>query len=346
MILIEVVLSGIIVIVSVISFFTDLTRGIVPNRLLLYAAGIGLILDSVYYGFLVSDVILEFLLNLSFVAVGSLLMFVAKIWGGGDTKLSLLLAFLFPARLYFYYRDEMFPILNAFIFAFSLGLIYLAVESIWLLCTGKERHRTGSIKETLSGIPFQYAAVFFLFLLLDLFIRKMIPVFYEDNTALFEILFMVLFFVLSEVSFFSKRWVCLLVAIGSLAVYAAVSGGFPAIHINDLMLIAVIHLIRMLLSWHNYKTVKITELKPGMILSTTSSIMIYGNEGNGIVRISREDMGDRLTEDEVASVFKWLDKHPNYETVSIVRKIPFSAFISLGYIVFLILGVLKNYEII
>ena len=346
MILTESLLLGMILIVSVISFVTDVTKGIVLNKLLLRAVYFGLVINGIYYGYYCSDVFVEYLINLIFITFLSVLMFAGKVWGGGDTKLSILLAFLFPARLYFYYRDELFPILNAFIFAFSIGLIYLVLESAWMLIAGRESKKNKEIKDVLSRMTFQSVAFFFMFMLVDLAVNELIPDFYEDNIALFEILFMAFFVAISRMTLFTRKWVCITASAVSLLVFKLISGRLPQFRITDLLIIGSIHLIRTILSWHNYSTVKIIDLKPGMILSTASSVMMFGDGNVGVNKLSEENMGDRLTEENISSIYRWMDKHPDYETVTIVRKIPFSAFISLGYVTFLILGVLNYYEII
>ena len=122
-----------------------------------------------------------------------------------------------------------------------------------------------------------------------------------------------------------------------------IEGHFPVVRVIDIILILLVHLVRKLMSFHNYEAVHISDLQPGMILSTASSLL-FQDQKTTILKISKESMSDRLSEEDISYIYKWVDKHPGYDKVSIVRKLPFSAFISLGFVIFLVLGALKYYE--
>ena len=85
-----------------------------------------------------------------------------------------------------------------------------------------------------------------------------------------------------------------------------------------------------------YEGVEVRNLKKGMILSSMSSILMQNSITPGLPSISSEDLKSRLTDSEVESVKIWA-KATKTESLTIVKKIPFAIFISIGFISYLIL---------
>ena len=86
-----------------------------------------------------------------------------------------------------------------------------------------------------------------------------------------------------------------------------------------------------------YEQVPIDELKKGMVLTLFSSTLMQTSKTKGLPGISTEDLRSRLSEDEVASVRAWA-KATKTTSLTIVRKVPFAAMISAGYMLYAILG--------
>ena len=59
----------------------------------------------------------------------------------------------------------------------------------------------------------------------------------------------------------------------------------------------------------------------------------------GLPIITTEDMSSRITAEQADSIKRWGKSKNGKESIVILRKIPFAAFISLGYIIYLGLGV-------
>lgn len=73
-----------------------------------------------------------------------------------------------------------------------------------------------------------------------------------------------------------------------------------------------------------------------MILSTVSTIIMQSSITKGLPSISTEDLKSRLTLDEIESIKIWA-RATHTKTLTIVRKIPFAIFISIGFISYFIL---------
>lgn len=98
-------------------------------------------------------------------------------------------------------------------------------------------------------------------------------------------------------------------------------------------------LFRLLISEYNYEEINTSDVRKGMILSTSDTMLFVNSKIKGLPMISTEDLRSRLTDEEASSVVKWGKSKSGKKTVKIVRKTPFAIFISLGVIIFVALGV-------
>ena len=73
-----------------------------------------------------------------------------------------------------------------------------------------------------------------------------------------------------------------------------------------------------------------------MILSTISSVLMQTSITPGLPGVSTEDLRSRLTTEEIASIKIWA-KATHTESLTIVKKIPFAIFISIGFVSYFIL---------
>ena len=118
--------------------------------------------------------------------------------------------------------------------------------------------------------------------------------------------------------------------------------GFSLSGINwfSYLVVAALLLFRLFADKYNYKTIKVTELKPGMILSVGSVLSFSQSRVDGLPQFTREDLRSRLSPEEVASIKRWSETNNGQETITIIRKIPFALFIAMGTVLFSLLEVL------
>ena len=73
-----------------------------------------------------------------------------------------------------------------------------------------------------------------------------------------------------------------------------------------------------------------------MILSSVSSILMQNSRTRGLPPVSSEDLRSRLTEEQIASIGRWAESR-NIINVTVVRKIPFAAFIMGGFVSYFVI---------
>ena len=98
--------------------------------------------------------------------------------------------------------------------------------------------------------------------------------------------------------------------------------------------------IRYFMNLYNYKTIRVEELREGMILSRASSIWMQKSKVKGLPAISDESLKCRLKSSEIESIRRWKKSKYGLENIVVVRKIPFAIFITIGLGLYLVIGVI------
>lgn len=71
---------------------------------------------------------------------------------------------------------------------------------------------------------------------------------------------------------------------------------------------------------YNYEEIVIEQLKPGMILSTTSSYIFFNDKLSKYKRISDETLRSRLTESDITQIKEVSSKRDYIKTITIMKK--------------------------
>ena len=327
--------------ICIYSSITDLKHGIVSNKALLYALLPCILLNTVYYGFFCRDILAEYLLNCLAVAAISVLFYAIHVWGGGDSKMLLFLAVSTPARLYYYYGQELLPLLSVVIFTFSVGYIYLIFHSGYCAVKKTEVYKSQIDKHSIICFMKDYVVgSIYLTLLINL-ISRFFNGFYYDNQVLFLFVNVFLIMLIFRVPLFRKKWLLILCAAADIlfAISTKSFAGADALWVY--LVIVLLFILRQLISRYNYQSIPVSDLKPGMILSAPNVIMMLPSGIADLPTGLKEDLSCKLTEPQISAVKKWYSKHKDRQSITIVRKIPFALFISMGYFLFALLGLIR-----
>ena len=84
------------------------------------------------------------------------------------------------------------------------------------------------------------------------------------------------------------------------------------------------------MSLYNYKTIPTEDVTEGMVLSGTDTLFMQQSRVKGLPALSDETLRSRITAEEADSVKRWGKSKYGKSEISIVRKIPFAAFLSIG----------------
>ncbi|MDR1642902.1 MAG: hypothetical protein LBT59_24685 [Clostridiales bacterium] len=322
----------------IITSITDIKKSRIANRHLAIFAIIATVLNLIYYVFFARSLIFNFIINIIIISIISVIFYIYKIWAAGDTKLLIALVYLLPARI-FYDDLSVSPSIWIIIASFSVALIYLVGESIVLGVKRRDFFKLGAFKLNF----FEYAKQYLMCTVYLSFFSEIIALppfaaFAENNSALIMLMNMLLLISVLNLQIFRNPTFIIIAAIGAIGmgVYAGFSM-FRSFDLKWLPITLVIILVRYLSEQYNYKVIDTEEIKVGMILSWVSIALFAPSRVQGLPRTTTEDMDSRLTEKQVQDILRWKDSKYGQAKLTIVRKMPFAIFISIGFILFCIM---------
>ncbi len=341
MIIIEIFLTAVLILLGIIASISDVRDGRIYNKTLLGFVLPGIVLCVIYYGYFARDLFWLFMINFGIIALISLILFYTHSFAGGDCKLTLVMAVLYPANEYLVYGKSDVTLYFALCLAILYGYFYLLFFSIYSLVKG----RTKITKEYVKGYLGNFLKSFlsasgYICLINLLFIMIGMKGIYV-NEWIIRIICMIFAWLVGKESKL-KKWQ-IIVGVYAVDIVIGLILGFIPFSFNPENYVLVILLLfcQMTIRTSLYQEVKICDLKKGMILSSISSMLMQNSRVRGLPPISSEDLRSRLTEEQVESIGRWASSR-NISAVTVVRKIPFAIFIFVGFLsYFIIWGMVK-----
>ena len=130
MIICETLLISIIGILGFYVTVTDIKHGIIQNKRLLQAGIIGFFINIVYYSRFAYGFLQVYISNLIIMSILAVALYMIHFWAAGDSKLLIVLIFLFPARFYDFGKQVIAPGIYGFILIFLLAYVYVLGDTI------------------------------------------------------------------------------------------------------------------------------------------------------------------------------------------------------------------------
>lgn len=335
MIYIEIMLGASFLALCALTTKSDCQNGLISNRLLLLFSIIAVILDSVYYGFFVTDIITEFAINVGIVVIISLFLFFAHSFAGGDCKLAIVLALLYPARCYFVYLTSNITLVFALGTAIFLGYLYLLFGAVWGFITKKNKVSVQYIKSYLLSFMKSFLAATIYISLIMIFVVLIGRYGITLNVWLVRGICVFIAWLIGRYAIF-KRWIAMSIAVALTVTMSIMLRTIPfSANIENYLFVLALLLCQMTIKSNLYDEIAVKDIRKGMILSTGASVMMQGSRVRGLPPISSEDLRDRITQEQIDSILRWSENR-KIETITIVKKIPFAVFLSLGFMIYFI----------
>ena len=321
--------------------YTDIRLGVVKNVSLLYSLFAGIIVNIFYYYFFARAFLGLFLINLLVIIITSVLLYAKHFWGGGDSKLLICLTLLIPGRLYDV--NENVPGLICLIIVFLIAYLYVIIDSLYELITKEHFTKGQRIRlQDLSGILRDYLVTYFVMRLIFILGLMLVPEFCRDNTILVMFVNIMIIWWLAEHDLQKNKLFVSIVGILTITSFFFEQGrDFRNLIgvVKSSLIILIFLMLRYFVSGYNYKEIKTSEVKRGMILSTATVLLFGQSRIKGLPLSTTEDMGDRITEAQAEAIHRWGKSKNGKETVVIVKKIPFAIFLVLGTFLYIILRI-------
>lgn len=345
MLIIESLLLTVLISVLFSSMYTDFKEGKIKNKLIVEALAIILFLDGVYYTLFARQFTMLFLHNAVVLIILSLSLYYFRIWGGGDSKLLILVALSIPGRLYSLDEASNSSVMIVAV-AFGIAFMTIMLHSLYLGIKEKNLFKVSSLKFDIKGMLLSYCMLIAVMQLCNAVIRIYCFDFALKNWILIQSFnFIMIFALISMQNHLSKRSVFLIAVLVSIAFtcicYFNKNTVVSNINYKLLPMTLGIILLRLWISKYCYETVLTENVKEGQILAATTVLSFQFSRIKGLPRGVTEDLNSRITADEAASVRRWGKSAYGQSTVVVLRKIPFAVYISVGTFAFLLLEVIR-----
>jgi len=334
MIFVKSFLISVLIVEGIVCSFSDIRANKISNKNIVIGMSAAVLCNIVYFILAGTENLLSFLINVAAAVVVSFLMYALHIWAGGDVKLFVLFSLLIPADL----LKQKTPIstVTIFITAFSLAFIYLLLESLFMLIK-KEKI---PFKSTFKFSAKSFLNCMFFITATQFLLRTILANYYYEYLAAFLLLNVILVLVFNNLKFLQNNISFCICAIISLTgfVFSIINKQY-SFDIKSIIITVSVILFRGLAEKFNYKEIKTTDIKRGMILSYGTVLCFVNSRVKGLPSFTTEDMSSRITQEEADAICRWAVSKNGKETIVILRKIPFAIFITLGFVIYLILGV-------
>lgn len=336
MIFVEVISFTLAIALCVICTKSDLSEGIIYNKVLVVFAVFAIIIDGIYYGYFARDIFFDFLPNFCIMFFISIYLFYSHSFAGGDCKMAIVLSLLYPARFYFVYGSMITTLFFSLGFAIFAGYVYLLTSALIQLVKKKVSLTGDYIKGMLKNFVKSYFSAMAYITLLNCILIYLSRMGISLNIWFPRLLCLSIALLIGRFKFLSK----LAIVIPVYAIVVLISFLTKTIPISfnpeNYILVLVLLLCQITIKTTIYARVKVDELKKGMILSTLSSVLMQKSITRGLPNVSTEDLKSRLSSEEIESIKLWA-RATRTEELTIVKKIPFAVFISIGFVIYFVI---------
>lgn len=335
MIIFEILMFTGIAALGIYATISDCVTGIIKNKVVLGCVVYAILLNIIYFGFFANDIIVDYALNNAIIWCIILALYFSDTWAGGDCKMSIAIAMLYPARCYFVLNGQITTLLMIIIFAFIFGYVYLAIDAVICLLT----RRIVLTKKYVMNSLFRFFTSYFTALVyitgLSLLLQTVLPPQYTLNPVLVFAVYMCIAWLVSAKAVFQNKYILGGVAIIDVIICSIYRIIPLSTDYRIYLIMIILLLLQIIIRLRNYQTLPASKIQPKMILSTASSLLLAQAKPRCIKELSKENLGSRLTIEQAEAIRNW--GRQNGMNLTIVRKIPFAGFIFLGSIVYFII---------
>ena len=334
---------GMLILLGVSASYSDIKEGVIPNRLLILFAVIGVFLDVFYIIFVAQDILLLTIGNILTSVLVAFLLYWTHAFAGGDLKLVATMSLLYPTGAYLTYGISDVTLFLAIFFAVFWGYVYLLADTLFYIGKGNVGFNQKYVRSYLTHYMKTYISamsyVSLLMLLSEIVRRYILQV---PSAITWAGGFAIAWLCGRYPALRQKQFVGAVLALDFIIGWILKIFPFsrnPCTYVFT----AVLVLCQMAIRSNLYREIPTSEVRKGMILSMASSLSMQRAKVHGLPGISSEDLRDRLTEEQAESIKKWGKTKSGLDRLMIIRKIPFAIFITFGYITYFSLwGVLTQ----
>ncbi len=301
----------------------DYKTGIVPNRYIFLLLCIEVVLQIIFLQLIGSQ--LSTIVVVSILVVLSASLYFWDVWGAGDSKLISVIILSYPFPIWNYIPPSILFALP--ILAFICGYIHSIVKMIISLIKGRYRVsdilKNMNLNDIILNLNFSGLVSIIIFLLFNKYVNLGFTL---QLLVTFLITFAVRKFIQDKINVLFGDKQKLIFLLYFLVLFSQYLLNMDVLAFS---LVSFLQLLLNILHYDSYKTVDISQLEKGMILSMSSRMIL--EEAGVLVQNGRyESVADKLNEKTISRIEKWMEKNKLRLPVTIVNTVPFVSYIFLA----------------
>lgn len=311
--------------------YTDLKRGIVPNKLILAGLLLGLVLHAAYLICGAAPYYPYWLYNMLIADALAFGMYMGKMWAAGDAKLFMLLFFLVPARLLD--SDTLSHSVVPYIFIFVPALLWMIGDS-FIRMVRREPWKKGRF----SGESFLlgFVSIVIETTAFHCLWSWLFPDLIEQQALFFAALMMAYAYLCGMLSVMKRWYVVAVHALVIVVMWLCNKWSFVLPSWSTYLIMAGVFLLQRFCSLYNYQQIATGLAKAGMIPAAETVIAFQTSKVHSLPVDLSEELTAKITEEEAAAIRRWEKSVQGKPTIWIVRKAPFAIMIYIGFIAWIL----------
>ena len=341
MLVVDILLSVILAGTSVYAIVSDIRTGKIFNKVLIVSGIVALALVLLKFILLSQDDILLFLKNAGIVILLSIVLYITRIWAGGDCKFAIFIALAYPTLFYFDYNEGKVTLWGFIALAFIIGFVYILVDSIIMVVKDNASIKPVSALPLIKAYLVAYVKCFVYLTALNQTYYAFIQPHISLSPVLYFIVSVLFVYAVSMIRILQNKWVVSAIVLFDIVMMIVTHNFVIIVYWYNYVLVITFMIIRALVSKYNYKIIKTEEVTQGMVLSKVDTMFMHQYNIKGMPDISDETLRSRITEEEAQLIRRWGKTKHGKKEVTIVRKVPFASFMSIGLIIYLLMGVFQ-----
>ena len=328
-------LTGILVI-GVLSAYTDLRYGIIPNRLILAGLAAGVLCHAALLLLGAAPYYPYWLLCMLIADALAFGMFWGRLWAAGDAKLFMTLFFLTPPRLFD--SGQLSNAVIPYIFIFIPALAWMLGDSL-VRALRKEPRKKQSFDIKSWAVNCVKAIIEVT--MIHSVIYALFPAFAEQNGLIVFSLIMVYAYVCGSVDVM-RRWIIVGIhAAITVGIWIAMGWSLSAPDFRGYLILVAVMVVQRAAGMYNYQLLPTAKAARGMIPAAETVILFQASRVQNLPTDPSEQLTAKISEEEADAVRRWEKSAKGRPNIWIVRKVPFAFMIALGFIAWMIFRLVR-----
>ena len=331
MIYLEGFLLTLMLFIGGLCIYHDTKLGKIPNRIVGPGILTAVCIQIIYNLVFAQEFALHWLLILSISCIISIAMYFADLWGAGDAKLFIFSYLCTPSRLLD--GGSLSFVVTPYIFIFLPAMVWIILDSLFQAIHKEKKFST--------KMDYKFFFINWAMVLLNSFafhglLSILMPSLLEENALFCSTLVIVYAYITNSIK--SLRSLVSIIIHMSIIIICIVLGKIAISFENwqDYLIVLVVLFIQRWAARYNYREIHTASVTAGMVLDTNTVLRFQKSRVKGLPHDCSERMRARITDDEAEAVRRWETSAQGKPTVTIVRRIPFAFFISLGFMLWMI----------